>query len=81
MNLRKRQLITLWNDRFEGFKKSLDSIQKMLFVRGLLLSKSENIEHWIGFCKLALSENKKMLGKNIYVMLGGLNIKDEIKLL
>jgi hypothetical protein len=68
--------MTVWNDRFEGLKKNIISIQKILFVRGLLLTKTENIDNWITFCKLALSENKKVLGKNIYNILNGLNIKD-----
>jgi hypothetical protein len=68
--------MTVWNDRFEGLKKNILSIQKILFVRGLLLTKTENIDNWITFCKLALSENKKVLGKNIYNILNGLNIKD-----
>jgi hypothetical protein len=54
-------------------------MQKILFVRSLLLSKAEDIDNWITFCKLALRENNKKLGMNTLKILKELNVKDEIK--
>jgi len=54
-------------------------MQKILFIRSLLLTKSEDIDNWIIFCKLALKENNKKLGMNTLKILKDLNIKDEMK--
>lgn len=53
-NARKKDLILLWNDRLEGLKNNLYSMQKIMTVRSLLLSKLEDFDNWIKFCKLAL---------------------------
>lgn len=44
-------------------------MQKILTVRSLLLSKSEEFDNWIIFSKLALKENQKYLARLTYKQL------------
>jgi hypothetical protein len=41
-----------------GNTRSLVVWQKILCVRSLMFSKSEEIDFWLDFCKLALKEHK-----------------------
>lgn len=58
VNIRKKKLENLWNDRIEGSKNDLIAMQQLLMTRNLLLSKGEDINNWIDFCYLALKENQ-----------------------
>lgn len=52
---RKKALIDgVWNDRIEGANTNLWSMQQLLVNRSLLLSKTDDIDNWISYCKLAL---------------------------
>lgn len=50
----KKRLESLWKDRIEGSKRNLNAMQKILMTRNLLLSKSEDFNEWLDFCRLAL---------------------------
>ncbi len=76
---RKNKLISLWNDRLEGFKNNLYSMQKILTIRNLLVTKFQDINNWIKFCKLAIKQNQKYLATITYKNLSKLDIKDQAK--
>lgn len=46
-------------------------------VRSLLLSKKEDFDNWIQFCKLALKENQKYLARLTYKQLESLGITNK----
>ena len=61
--VRKSKIMQLWNDRQEGIKNNLSSMQKIMNVRRLLLQKNEDLNNRIRFCKLALSQGKTNLAR------------------
>ena len=73
----KVHLLAVWRDRFVGLKNSLPSMQKVLFVRGVLLSKKEDMENWISYCRLALRQGQTKLGTNIHTMLQKIDAPDD----
>ena len=59
----KSQLIEKWNDRLNGCQPSIDVWQQVLSVRSVLLSRYENLEAWIKFCKLCMKQNQIQICK------------------
>ena len=54
----KQQLIEKWNDRLNGCQPSIDVSQQILAVRSILLSKYENLDSWLRFCKLCMKQDQ-----------------------
>lgn len=52
-------------------------MQQIMTVRSLLLSKKEDFDNWIQFCKLTLKENQKYLAKLTYKQLSTLGITNK----
>lgn len=65
-NLQNRitNLKEIWSDRLMGNTRSLVVWQKIVSVRSLMFSKSEELDFWLDFCKLALKEHKTELCKS-----------------
>lgn len=55
MALKKKALIdSVWNDRIEGANTNLWSMQQLMLSRSLLFSKTDDIDNWISYSRLAL---------------------------
>jgi FKBP12-rapamycin complex-associated protein len=54
----------IWSDRLVGNTRSLVVWQKIVSVRSLMFNKSEELDFWLDFCKLALKEHKTELCKS-----------------
>jgi len=58
IKLLKSQLIEKWNDRLYGCEPSCDVWQRILAVRSILLSRYEDLDAWLKFCKMCMKEDQ-----------------------
>ncbi|EAS01249.1 phosphatidylinositol 3- and 4-kinase family protein (macronuclear) [Tetrahymena thermophila SB210] len=60
---KRKQLRDIWADRLYGNPKDIDTWQKILSVRQLYLSKKDDLNTWLKFCRLALKNNQMHICK------------------
>ncbi|KAL4492653.1 hypothetical protein ABPG73_010202 [Tetrahymena malaccensis] len=56
--LKRQNLKDIWADRLRGNPKELDTWQQILSVRQIYLSKKEDLQSWLKFCKIILRNNQ-----------------------